>query len=179
MLETLLGALLIFCLRITDVSVGTLRVLYMVRGQRLMAAILGLAESGIFIFAVSRVFKGDVTTPKMLGYAAGFATGTVLGMWAESWIASGTILARIISREYSDDIRYRLGEAGFGVTAVEGQGRDGERLILFVVCPRRRGKELIDLVRSIDATAFVTVDSVNQAIGGYLPHVATPASVRK
>jgi hypothetical protein len=97
LMAAIFGALLIFCLRITDVSIGTLRVLYMVRGRRLMAAVLGLAESGIFIFAVSRVFKGDVTTPKMLGYAAG----------------------------------------------------------------------------------FVTVDSINQAIGGYLPHVATPAGVRK
>ncbi|HEX2973025.1 MAG TPA: DUF5698 domain-containing protein [Tepidisphaeraceae bacterium] len=177
-MESLLGALLIFVLRITDVSLGTLRVLYMVRGQRLKAAGLGLVESSIFIFAISRVLA-EVSYPKMFGYAGGFAMGTLLGVTIEEWIASGFILVRIISREKGAQLRQRLRDEGFGVTTVRGEGREGELLILFVVALRRRGDELLGVVKEIDANAFVTVDSVNRAIGGYLPHVAEPEGVRK
>lgn len=177
-MESILGALLIFLLRITDVSIGTLRVLYMVRGQRLKAAMFGLVESSIFIFAISRVFA-EVSYSKMLGYACGFATGTLVGVTIEEWIASGYILVRIISRALGPELRQRLRDGGFGVTMVRGEGREGDLLILFVVALRRRGNELLGIIKETDPNAFITVDSVSRAIGGYLPPVAQPEGIRK
>jgi uncharacterized protein YebE (UPF0316 family) len=179
MLSLLLGALLIFLLRVTDVSIGSMRVIYMVRGQRLVAALLGFLESGIFIIAISQVLRPPLEWPKMIGYAAGFAVGTALGVTIERWIASGYLVARIISREKFDQLRERLVGAGFGVTAISAEGREGHRQILFVVCQRRRGDELLKIVQELDPRAFVTIDPVSRAIGGYIPHVASAASVRK
>lgn len=92
-MQLFIAAASIFFLRLTDVTVGTIRSLYAVRGRRFAAAALGLAESSIFILAISRVMK-DVDNPvKMLGYALGFSAGVFMGITIERWIASGTILA--------------------------------------------------------------------------------------
>jgi uncharacterized protein YebE (UPF0316 family) len=180
-MEQLAGALLIFVLRIADVSIGTMRMLYAVRGRRPVVATLGLIESGIFIFAISRVFKTLDENPwNMAGYAFGYSAGTFVGMTVEQWIGSGWILARVITRSQSPALLNALREANFGVTAVEGHGgRDTPVLILFVVSARRRGKRLLQLIRQIDPDAFVTTDAVTLAAGGYVPHVAGPMTVRK
>ena len=75
-------------------------------------------------------------------------------------------------------LRELLHSSGFGVTAVQGQGRDGNVLVMFVVTPRKRAKELLSLVQQIDPEAFVTLEPVAKAIGGYLP-APSAAAVRK
>lgn len=169
------SALLIFLLRITDVSIGTLRVLYTVRGKRAVAAVLGVLESGIFIVAIARVFRDLNDNPlNMVGYACGFATGTALGMTLEKWIASGFILVRIISREKGGKMLEALREANFGVTKITGEGREGPVLILFIVAQRKRGKALLEMTQTIDPQAFVTIEPVGTAMGGYTPYSAAP-----
>lgn len=170
MVESILGALLIFALRVTDVSIGTVRMMYTVRGQRLVSAVLGLIESGVFIFAVSSVLTAGSRDPiKMIGYAAGFATGTLVGVTVERLIASGHSLVRVISKVQSGEIAQRLRDEGFGVTLVRGEGRDGEVEILFVVTPRRRVDRLMKVVRAIDSKAFTTVEPVAHVSGGDRP----------
>ena len=183
-MDAILGALLIFGLRICDVSIGTLRSLYVVRGVRRVAVPLAFLESLIWIFAMSKIM-GQITggsAVNMFAYAGGFAVGTLVGITVERWIASGWILVRIITKE--DALTPAIREHDFGVTAVHGEGRYGEQCILFIVTPRRRGRELLDLVRATDKHAFVTVDAVNTAMGGYLPAASRLAafnatSVRK
>jgi uncharacterized protein YebE (UPF0316 family) len=178
-MSVFLGALLIFALRICDVSVGTLRTLYMVRGDRLRAVPLAFAESGIWVVAISRIFQSMHSPVYMLAYAAGFATGTFVGITLERWIASGSILVRVISRSGRESMARTLRQHGFGVTAVTGEGREGEQTLLFVVSRRKRGNELLELVRGIDDGAFVTIDAVQTAHGGYLPGGPGPSGVRK
>ena len=134
----------------------------------------------MFIFALSSVFK-DLDNPiNMAGYACGFAAGTVTGITLEQWIAVGEILVRCISRGRAQDIRDRLLADGYGLTVVPAVGgREGEVLVLFIVCPRKRGKALLKLIRDIDPDAFVTIEPVTRASGGFIPHVAERQSVRK
>lgn len=179
MAAALLPALLIFCLRVTDVSIGTLRSLYAQRGRRFLAAALGFCESAIFILAISRIMK-DVDKPlNMLAYACGFATGSFMGITIERWIASGIILVRIIARDNIDALVAVLREHGFGATAIHGAGREGEVRLFFVVAPRKRERELLRLVQQTDPDAFVTLDAVNHAAGGYVSAARTAVSVRK
>jgi uncharacterized protein YebE (UPF0316 family) len=180
-MHPLAGALLIFLLRILDVPIGTLRVMYMVRGDRLKAVPLAFVESLVWVFAISQIFKHLDNRANMVGFAAGFATGTLVGMTLERWIASGHVLVRIISGKVdAAELAEALRAAGFGVTVLTGEGRRGEQGILFVVALRRRGKELLNLVRGRDEDAFVTIDPVQTAMGGYLPaEGATPSQMRK
>jgi uncharacterized protein YebE (UPF0316 family) len=179
-MSVLLGAVLIFCLRIVDVSVGTLRVMYMVRGDRRKAVPLAFFESLIWVFAISRIMKEVDNTANMVAFAAGFAAGTMVGMTLERWIASGFVIVRVISDVGKEKLAGEMRGAGFGVTVLTGEGREGEQEILFVVALRRRAQELLDLVRRIDDGAFVTIEPVQKAMGGYLPASgATPSQMRK
>jgi len=173
-------AALIFCLRITDVSIGTIRVIYTVRGHRVVAMTLGFFESLVWIYAISRLFEAvQHSHIGMVAWAIGFSTGTALGITLEKWIATGEILVRIISVHRSDELLSRLREIGFGVTAVPGEGRDGPILVLFVLALRRRGNEILAAVQSIDPDAFITIEPIAHAIGGHLPHATSPQSVKK
>lgn len=175
----LLGAVLIYCLRIIDVSIGTLRTLYMVRGDRLHAVPLAFCESLVWVIAVSRVMSHLDEWPRLLAYAAGFASGTFTGITIERWIASGWILARIVERGAEPKLAEPLRTAGFGVTLFHGQGREEPLHLMFVVAPRKRGQEMLELIRQADPDAFVTIDDVQPAMGGYLPQSPGASGVRK
>ena len=172
-------ALMIFALRICDVSIGTVRVIYTIRGNRAVSAVLGFIESLVWIFAISRAFKLVDHPLSMIGWAAGFAMGTVLGITLERWIATGHILMRVISLEKAEPLRDALRNHAIGVTAVPAEGRGGAVLVLFAVAPRQRGNEMMRILRTIDPDAFITLDPVNQAIGGYLPGVVEASAIRK
>jgi len=178
MIEGLFGAVLVFCLRITDVSIGTLRMIETVRGRRVLAALLGFVEALIFIAAISTVLTGPMNGTQMVGYAAGFACGTLLGISIERWMARGHLLLRVISREHAGEVVARLWDAGFAVTVVEGEGRDGPRRILFMVIPRRKYYRVMDIIEQVDAEAFVLSESVSHVVRAYVPQV-TPATFRK
>jgi uncharacterized protein YebE (UPF0316 family) len=178
-MQPYLIALGIFAMRICDVSVGTVRVIYTIRGRRFASMCLGTLESGIWIFAISRLFKYVDNPISMVGWSVGFGVGTVVGITIEKWIASGHILMRVISTHHPVELRRALMEESVGVTALPGAGRDGEVQILFVVAPRRRGNELLSIVQQIDPDAFITIDPISQAIGGYMPLPAEATSMRK
>ena len=176
-MDLFLSALLIFLLRVTDVSIGTVRTLFTVRGRKYVSASLAFFEAGVFIVALSRVMKDLGKPSNMLAYALGFAAGNFCGITIERWIGSGTILARIVAKNTL--LLLALREQGFGVTLVQGEGWEGDVLILFVVAPRRREKELLKLIEQLEPAAFVTLDAVDHALGGYLSSARRVIGVRK
>jgi len=178
--ESLLIALGIFALRIGDVSIGTVRVIFTIKGYRLLSALLGVVESGVWIFAISRVMKYVDSPISMIGWALGFAAGTVIGISLEKWIGTGSVIVRIISRNHVIRLKELLASEGFGVTAIAGQGVGGDVLVLFVVTPRKRERQLIEMTRQIDQEAFITVESVNSTFGGFAPSSPVfPFAMRK
>lgn len=153
--------------------------IYTIRGRRLISTGLGILESGIWIIAISRLFAYVKEPVTILGWAFGFGAGTFVGITLEKWIATGNIVMRIISTARPELLRKDLLDCGVGVTTMAGQGRDSAVQMLFVVAPRRRGDELLNIVRNNDPDAFITVDPIQQAIGGYMPLAVEPASMRK
>lgn len=162
-----LGALLIFLLRIGDVTAGTLRVIFLVNGRRGPAMALAFLESAIWILAISRVFQHLDHWQNMVGYACGYACGTLVGISADQFIGIGQSIVRVITRDPGPHLRERLAAEGFGVTTFEGAGVNGPVQELILVIPRRRRKQLVAHVHQIDPTAFITVESAAQTYGGY------------
>ncbi len=178
-LHAFLIALGIFALRICDVSIGTVRTLFTIRGHRLVSFCLGVIESAIWIFAISRVMKyvsGGENYLNILGWAFGFATGTVTGITLERWIGSGTVLVRVISKNHAIRLKEHLHSERFGVTSVQGQGYEGNVLVIFVVAPRRREGDVLAAIRQVDPDAFITVEPVSQAYGGFPVTAVSPAA---
>ena len=179
--HAVLVALGIFSLRICDVSIGTVRTLFTIRGYRMVSFGMGTIESGIWIFAISRVmvYVNEGGALNIIGWALGFATGTVVGITLEQWIGSGTNLVRVISRNHAIRLKEHLHSEGFGLTTVQGQGYGGSVLILFVVAPRRREKDVLNAITHVDPEAFITVEPVSRAIGGFPIGHVVHASQRK
>ncbi len=158
--------LLLFCLRVIDMTLDTLRTLVMVRGYKAIAWFMGFVQAMVFLFSLSLVMAGG-SAQVMLGYAAGFATGNVLGMWIEERLALGHLHLRIISSRRGDRVAQVLREAGYGVTVMPAQGRDGAVSLLNCNLRRRDVSTALRLVRLADPDAFVTAEVVRPLRRGF------------
>lgn len=162
------GALAIFALRIVDVSCDTMRVIFAIRGKRYIAAGLGFFQALVWIFAVGAAVKHLNSPLHVLGYAAGYATGTFVGVSLEQAIAYGVATVRIVTKHASIAMADALREKGHGVTEFAGSGRDGAVSILNSVVERRHLTEVLSVITAIDADAFVTVEEPRVLLGGML-----------
>ncbi|HUF28095.1 MAG TPA: DUF5698 domain-containing protein [Gemmatimonadaceae bacterium] len=162
------GALLIFMLRIVDVSCDTLRVLFAVRGKRLIAGTLGFFQAFIWIFAVGTAIRHLDSWVHILAYAAGFACGTMIGMTIEQTLAYGVAMVRIVSRYGGVEIAEAIRNRGYGVTEFAGYGREGKVEIVNCVVRRAHLDEVTEIVERWDADAFVTVEEPRILRGGSL-----------
>ncbi len=178
-MDVLLSALLVFALRLLDVPLSTVRMLYMVRGERSTAALLAFFESLIWLFAITRVFAHISSPAQYIGWAAGFATGTALGMAVEGWLAPGQVLLRIITRKDAAGLVAALRESGYGVTEIRGEGKEGPVSLIFVVSQRRQLKKLLRMIEEHNPAAFVTVENTQRARGGHLQDLHWWPGVRK
>jgi uncharacterized protein YebE (UPF0316 family) len=160
------GALLIFCLRIVDVSCDTMRVIFAIRGKRVIAAALGFIQALVWIFAVGNAVKHLDSVLHVLGYSAGYAMGTYVGVTLEQMIAYGVATIRIVSKHAGVEIAEALREHGHGVTEFPGFGRDGSVEILNSVVQRRHIEDVLRLVAEHDKAAFVTVEEPKVLRGG-------------
>jgi len=160
------GALIIFSLRIVDVSCDTMRVLFAVRGKRGVAGVLGFFQALIWIFAVASAIKYLDSWIHILGYAGGYATGTVVGISIEGAVAFGLSQVRIVSAHGGVEIAEALRERGYGVTEYAGFGREGGVEIVHSVVQRAHLKEVMAIVDRFDPKAFVTVEEPKILRGG-------------
>jgi len=156
-----LGALLIFGLRLIDVSLGAIRIVMVVRGERWIAGLLGFFESLTWVVAAGLVFSNLDSPVRMVSYAAGFGAGTVLGSTVERKIAIGKSVMRVITAVEAPEVAPALRDAGFGVTVVNAEGRKGEVRLAFTVIPRRRAREVLSIVYAVNPDAFVTIEDVS------------------
>ncbi len=166
--STLIWALAIFLARICDVSLGTIRTVMIVRGRRLLSALIGFVEVAIFIVVITRVIQHIDTWINVVAYAGGFAAGTYVGMTLESYLVPGRILMRVISREAVASISTALRAAGFGLTEISGFGKDGPVVMLESVIRRREMPRFVQLVEEVDERAFITSEDMRSISRGYL-----------
>ena len=174
-LDLLLAALIIFFLRITDVSLGTLRIGFLVRGQRRLAGLFGFFESLVWLLAAAQVLTNLDSPVKFVAYAGGYAAGTMLGVSIERWLAIGNALLRIVAPIASPPLEDALREAGFYVTILNARGRDGDVRVAFTILPRRRIPDAMRLIARVNPGAFVTFEPTTPVRPGVVP----ATSIRK
>lgn len=167
MLDFFLSALLIFCLRVADMSLDTLRVLFMLRGRKWTAGVVGFAQATIFVIAISRVMSQLDNPLNIIGYAAGFAAGVVLGVVLEERMALGFGQMRIISSRKGQAIAAMMRERGHAVTEIAGRGKDGAVDVMLVTVRRREVDSIYNSVLEVDPTAFITIEEVRPLWRGF------------
>jgi uncharacterized protein YebE (UPF0316 family) len=155
--------ILIFLARICDVSINTIRIIYVLGGRRFTATLLGFFESLIWLMAIRQIFAHLDNWVSYMAYPAGFACGIYVGMIIEERIAYGKVIVRIItSKDVLSLIQY-LNTLRFRYTHVRAEGPNGEENLVFTVLPRENLEELLTTLKDILPTAFYTVEKVNRA----------------
>ncbi len=166
MLAVIGSYIFIFFARICDVSLSTMRTLMVVRGLRLYASIIGFFEVIIYIIALNIIFS-DLQNPlNLLFYALGYATGNYVGSFIEEKVAVGILTVQVITMKTPLELTELLRDKGYGVTVIEGIGREGIRYILQVILPRKRIRELKKEIDVWDSNAFLTVFDARATKGG-------------
>jgi uncharacterized protein YebE (UPF0316 family) len=165
--EAWLSAGLIFLLRVTDMSLDTLRVLFVMRSRKAIAWVLGFFQAAVYVIAIAFVLR-DLTNPlNIIGYAAGFATGVVLGMAIEERLAIGHVHMRIISSGRGTGVAERLRLEGYAVTEVPARGKDGMVTMLNCSVLRRDVKKIGLMVNEVDEEAFITSEEIRPIRRGF------------
>lgn len=171
------NALLIFVLRVADVAVGTLRVNVLVRGFRGLAVGLSFVECLIWLSATARVLTQLDDPLNIFAFAAGYATGTLLGCTINDWLALGKTMMRVVTPTNQPEVTSALREAGCTVTVMNAKGRDGEVSMAFSVIPKKRSRKLLDIIQKANPNAFVTFEEVRTADRAILPTNVPPRPI--
>ena len=161
--------LVIFVAEVCVVTVGTLRIIFVSRGQKVAAPILGFFEILTWLFAIGQTMKNLDDPTCGLAFALGFTLGNYLGILIEGRLAMGTVIVRIITARDAGDLVEQLRAADFGVTCVEGQGAKGKVQIVMTVVKRKQLGEVVALIEQYQPHAFYAVDDVQSASQGIFP----------
>jgi uncharacterized protein YebE (UPF0316 family) len=162
--------LLIFLARICDVSINTIRIIYMLGGRRLTATLLGFFEAFIWLLVIREIFKHLDNWLCYVAYPAGFACGIFVGMIIEEKIAYGKVIVRIITRKDVTQLIQYLNTQHFRFTKVNAEGPNGQETLVFTVLDRERLDDLLNKLKELIPTAFYTIEKVKTAAeSGALP----------
>lgn len=152
--------LAIFFGRICDVSLGTLRILFVSRGEKKIAPLIGFLEVFIWVVIISQVLSRANDLVSFVAYAGGYAAGTYIGLYIEERIGFGFAKFRVFTLRNGHDLMKLLNEKGYGSTIVHGEGSVSETDIVETVISRQNTKIVEEMVKDFDPKAFWLVEDV-------------------
>ena len=152
--------LAIFLARIADVSLGTLRIIFVSKGMKRIAPLIGFIEVLIWIIAISKIMQNLDNWICYIAYAGGFAAGTYIGLIIEEKLAIGHEMVRVITKRDHNELVLRLKEEGYGVTSVDAQGVDGDVGVIYIIVKRSMIKEVMDYINHYNPRALYTIESI-------------------
>lgn len=153
----------IFCLRLIDVTMGTMRTLSIVHGRTYLAVSLGFVEVTLWVTALATVIARVTDDPILVvAYGGGFAAGNAAGISLERALALGKCVVRIISSHKGDEIAGAIRGVGQMVTTFQGREGALERTLVYAICERRGLGELVSRARTVDPDLFYAVERFPQ-----------------
>jgi uncharacterized protein YebE (UPF0316 family) len=161
--------ILIFFARVFDVTLGTIRIIFIARGKKFLAPLLGFVETFVWIVVVSQIVRSINGIWSFVGYAAGFAAGTLVGMFVENRLAIGTLIVQTILSGDTVPLIERLHDAGYGVTCVPGKGAQGPVTVVYTVIKRKDIQAVVTIIHTLHPRAFLSIEEVQSAQQGIFP----------
>src|SRR5664279_1573176 len=159
--------ILIFLARICDVSIGTMRIIFVSKGKRNIAPILGFFEVLIWITAISKIMENLDHYINFIAYAAGFATGNFVGMIIEEKLAMGILMIRVFAYEKGNEMVLSLNAKGYGATVIEAHGAREKIDLIYSIVKRNELANVLNIITNLNPKAFYTIEdvkSVNEGI---------------
>jgi uncharacterized protein YebE (UPF0316 family) len=167
MLSTL--PVLVFFAETCVVTLSTVRTIFVSRGWKVLAPLLGFFEVSIWLFAISQVIQNLTSPGCFLAFAGGFSLGNFLGVLIEQKLALGNVVVHITTREDPSDLIESLKLGGYGLTVLEAQGATGPVRVVFTVIKRKELANVVSIIKRFDYKAFYSVNDLQSAAEGISP----------
>lgn len=161
--------LFIFTARVIDVTLGTIRVIFISRGMKYYAPIIGFFEIIIWLLAISQIMQNLTEIHLFFAYAAGFSAGTFVGIYLEEKISLGTVFIQIISRKNTFAIIDGLRSKNFKATVIDAEGNSGKVKMILVITKRQNIRKVVNIIKAFNPKAFYAIEDIRSA-------AETPAS---
>ncbi len=171
-MDTLSGSMLplgIFFAELAVVTLSTIRIIFVSRGQKTLAAILGFHEILLWLFAIGQIMKNLDSPLCHFGFALGFTMGNYLGVWLEGVLAMGKLSVEIVSPQEIQPLVSVLSSKGYGLTFHAGMGKLGPVQVINMIIRRRDLDRVSTLIRVIDPKAFFAVAEIQETERGVFP----------
>lgn len=165
----MLELIMIFIAKVMEVSLTTLRTVFISRGEKLYASALAFVEISIWL-VVAGVVLDDITEnpARMIVFALGFTAGSYVGLMIEEKLGLGYSNVQVITNMEDGQIMAdSLRELGNAVTTIDGHGRDSDRVILSTYVKRKKKDELLQRVEDLKIQGVVTVSETQKIYGGF------------
>ncbi len=152
--------LLIFVARIADVSIGTIRIIFVSKGFKYLAPLLGFFEVLIWILAITKIMGQANNFVFYIAYAGGFAMGNLVGMAIEKKLSIGKVIIRVISHKDVSKLTEQIKKSNYPITIVDGEGNQGKVKLIFLITDRKESRKVIEIIESFDPKAFYSIEDV-------------------
>jgi uncharacterized protein YebE (UPF0316 family) len=160
---------LVFFAETCVVTLSTVRTIFVARGWKSLAPLLGFFEVSIWLFAIAQVMQNLTNLSCYIAFAGGFSLGNFLGVLIEQKLALGNVVVHITTRENAADLIASLKKVGYGVTALEAQGATGPVQVVFTVIKRKELPNVVAIIQGFDPKAFYSVNDLKTAVEGIFP----------
>ena len=170
---------LIILARISDVTIGTLRIVMVSKGQKYIAPILGFFEVTIWLVAMSKIIQNIDNWVAYVAYGLGFAAGNYIGLILEEKLAVGIVHLQIITRTNADNLIAKLKAKGYGITYHEAYGANEKVAVIYSIIKRVDINEVIEIIRTYNPNAFYSIEDVKFVNKGIEPASRAASSWRK
>ncbi len=161
--------LLIFLARICDVTIGTMRIIMISKGKKLLAPVLGFFEILIWIMAISKIMQNLSNPVCYIAYAGGFAIGNYVGMKVEEKLAIGLIVLQIITQKDASELIKELREMGFGITEIDAIGKGKKVHVIYSIIKRHDIHVVVEKIINFNPKAFYTIEDIREVSQGVFP----------
>jgi uncharacterized protein YebE (UPF0316 family) len=161
--------LLIYAAETCVVTLGTIRIIFVSRGLKFLAATLGFFEVIIWLFAIGQIMQNLSNLGCYAAFAAGFTTGNFFGVLVEKKLAIGNLGVNIVTKKDPTELIGRLLAAEYGVTCMDGRGATGPVQIVYTLVKRKDLADVVGIIKGFDANAFYAVDDVQAVEAGVFP----------
>jgi uncharacterized protein YebE (UPF0316 family) len=168
--------LLIFIARICDVTVGTMRIIMVSKGKKLLAPVLGFFEVLIWVMAIGKIMQNLSNPVCYIAYAGGFAIGNYVGMKVEEKLAMGLIVIRIITQKDASELIKALRDMGFGITEIDAMGKDKKVHVIYSIIKRHDVPVVTERINHFNPKAFYTIEDIRAVSQGVFPAHTTGTS---
>ena len=158
---------IILMVNVVYVSFFTLRMIFTLKGQRYIAATIGMFEIVTYIYGLGIVLERLDQWMNVVAYAVGYGLGVIVGMKIEEKLALGYITVNVISSQPDIQFTKKLRDKGYGVTSWYAYGMEGDRLNMQILTPRKYELSLYKTIHEIDPKAFIVAYEPKQIHGGF------------